>query len=806
MPSKAVCEGDGKEIDLDEAVLIERYDLVSKGPFKCTLCYGKMFVRGGGKRTKLHFAHYHDCEPLSSSRGGGGESEEHRRCKDLIAENKDLISIHTCICQRKYYDLKGMVAEKEGRVGQDKYKYDVLMKDSEDPQKGWIAVEVFKTHGVGEFKLKHVDEIEKNRYGLPRILQLDCMETIHEIEDALTKKRRMIHLYESYCSRICERCAGDDDYSESSDQHNDGGSSCNKKRKRKFNHSGSGWGAILREKDHTEETLRIADARRKEVLDYTTLNSVLKVEAVAGAGKSTLLKDYARKHCLDEDHKGLILCFNKDPKKELEEELKESGVSVKVDTLDHFFWHCWEKDDRNGKDGREMMGGKWSHEDLPGISEMCMNPKKHKKKAGKHSGCTICVPILEKSMEDFILSSNSEPCTRHCREHVQKTWTKNFEEFTPEALMFVRQIWNNVIEKCKKKQKIDLTSNLVKKLIQVGKGTETVGKSLDDLLGGYRFILVDECQDLSACEASLVLKARENATCIAVGDELQNINGFRGSSEEAFKDLDCSKTINLPCTWRFSYPLNAFVEYVCGNAGEQKYDLNLTSAREGGTKILQVSSITQCLSIEGVENVRGLSCIFRTNVGILNSLFELFGSKGPSAVHGEGPNAGLTVSAPSLVKKFGGNLQDFIDLYKFHVTGANPGISLVPSYCETFQDYKSHCYSCNKEDMGLACKFVENQAAKMNNNTMKFSAIIGRIKKAMVIDPKTENETVINFYTAHGAKGKTLDKVYVAEDFNLSSEENTRCLYVALTRAQTTCFLHDAIYELIEERSGQHIF
>lgn len=73
----------------------------------------------------------------------------------------------------------------------------------------------------------------------------------------------------------------------------------------------------------------------------------------------------------------------------------------------------------------------------------------------------------------------------------------------------------------------------------------------------YDFVFIDECQDLSAAQRALMLKAlKPNGRFIAVGDRRQAINGFAGASCDSF-DL----IANLPNTTEL--PLS--VNYRCGS-------------------------------------------------------------------------------------------------------------------------------------------------------------------------------------------------------------------------------------------------
>ena len=65
----------------------------------------------------------------------------------------------------------------------------------------------------------------------------------------------------------------------------------------------------------------------------------------------------------------------------------------------------------------------------------------------------------------------------------------------------------------------------------------------------YDFVFIDECQDLNACQRSLMLKAVKpnGGRFIAVGDPAQAIYGFAGADSDSFKKLtEIQNTTQLP--------------------------------------------------------------------------------------------------------------------------------------------------------------------------------------------------------------------------------------------------------------------
>ena len=67
----------------------------------------------------------------------------------------------------------------------------------------------------------------------------------------------------------------------------------------------------------------------------------------------------------------------------------------------------------------------------------------------------------------------------------------------------------------------------------------------------YKYVFVDECQDLSTAQRELMLEAAKGGRFVAVGDRNQAINGFCGADCESF-----DKIANLPNTKDRNYGRN----------------------------------------------------------------------------------------------------------------------------------------------------------------------------------------------------------------------------------------------------------
>lgn len=109
----------------------------------------------------------------------------------------------------------------------------------------------------------------------------------------------------------------------------------------------------------------------------------------------------------------------------------------------------------------------------------------------------------------------------------------------------------------------------------------------------YDWIFIDEAQDLSIAAVQLILKCFKRGTrFVAIGDKNQSINGFAGSSEEAFEFL-CNykhtQTFELPITYRCDKKITEFANKIvpslqCRNNAQQgkiKYSVKINEIKDG---------------------------------------------------------------------------------------------------------------------------------------------------------------------------------------------------------------------------------
>ena len=139
----------------------------------------------------------------------------------------------------------------------------------------------------------------------------------------------------------------------------------------------------------------------------------------------------------------------------------------------------------------------------------------------------------------------------------------------------------------------------------------------------YKFVLVDELQDVNGMEADIALKSAERF--IAVGDQKQAIFGFQGGSILNFEKFKNSTSFVLSENFRSTNPILFYSrDYFSSKTKEKKHALELKNLRNNEKKdgekpiIFEVSKdqipSTLCKLVKKhASNDRNLAVIARTN-------------------------------------------------------------------------------------------------------------------------------------------------------------------------------------------------
>jgi superfamily I DNA/RNA helicase len=117
----------------------------------------------------------------------------------------------------------------------------------------------------------------------------------------------------------------------------------------------------------------------------------------------------------------------------------------------------------------------------------------------------------------------------------------------------------------------------------------------------YKFVFIDECQDLNRAQRELMLCAARNGRFIAVGDRNQAINGFAGADCESFDkiaSIPATKELPLSVNYRCGRNMIALAKQIVPaiEAHDNAIDGVVTSVNEISLDLFQPNDMVLCRS------------------------------------------------------------------------------------------------------------------------------------------------------------------------------------------------------------------
>jgi ATP-dependent DNA helicase RecQ len=303
-------------------------------------------------------------------------------------------------------------------------------------------------------------------------------------------------------------------------------------------------------------------------------------------------------------------------------------------------------------------------------------------------------------------------------------------------------------------------------------------------------IMFDEFQDINKAEWELIdviLKKAENPRVIAVGDDDQNIYGFRGSSNAYmtfFRRKYNASLYTLPKNYR-SYPeIVDFNNKVLLKLKNRLKSQQLIAGKKRGEGVVNIvryqekhlghafSKYVQEQKLTGTRAV-----LTRTNMEALlvSTLLNELGCSTRLVAGFEG----FRVSDLFEIKCFDHQLKQNIK---------ESGIILETDWEDAIKWFRTHFknsmhYRTCKD---LIWKFHHTNPEK--KLLVDWREYCREINMEDAVKPD-KNKIIVS--TMHKAKGKEYDHVFMMlEDYNYSSAESRRLLYVASSRAKRTLHIH----------------
>lgn len=278
--------------------------------------------------------------------------------------------------------------------------------------------------------------------------------------------------------------------------------------------------------------------------------------------------------------------------------------------------------------------------------------------------------------------------------------------------------------------------------------------------GSYDVVMVDEAQDLNACQYRIAMNAvKPGGRVIAVGDDRQAIYAFRGADAEALqrfqRDLQ-AEALPLSVTYRCPSRVVALAQRVVPDfeaaPGAIEGRVTLTYEKEF---LAQVNE--------------GDAVISRTNAALTKYCLMLLGKGRRARIIG---------------RDLGSKLDEM--LARTHAYRITDALSQLTTYVNVETE---RLIAANKDDK--ADELFDNLEAlrAISENTTTVDDV--RRKMAGLFDEDDAvDKGIIPFMTVHKAKGLEFERVWMFEStFRISSIEGENLYYVAVTRAQRDLFL-----------------
>jgi ATP-dependent DNA helicase RecQ len=301
-------------------------------------------------------------------------------------------------------------------------------------------------------------------------------------------------------------------------------------------------------------------------------------------------------------------------------------------------------------------------------------------------------------------------------------------------------------------------------------------------------LVIDEAQDIDQDEFSLInalMEQNEEMRVIAVGDDDQNIYEFRGASSkylEQFIQVNKAVKHELVENYRSKNNLVGFTNQFVERIRHRLKDTPIIPHQTGNGKIKLVryqsgNLITPLVNDILTAEITGTTCVLTiTNEEALQITGLLLKNKMQAKLiqSNEGFSLFNLLEVRFLLDQL--DLADDIFIISDDVWSA-----AKRKLINEFQ------YS-NKLEF---CRTLIKEFETVNPKRRYKSDLVEFIRESKLEDFSGGNGETILVSTIHKAKGKEFDNVILMlEDFNLTTDEDRRQLYVAMTRAKQNLTIH----------------
>jgi DNA helicase-2/ATP-dependent DNA helicase PcrA len=279
--------------------------------------------------------------------------------------------------------------------------------------------------------------------------------------------------------------------------------------------------------------------------------------------------------------------------------------------------------------------------------------------------------------------------------------------------------------------------------------------------GSFDVVLVDEAQDLNACQYRLALNAvKPGGRVIAVGDDRQAIYAFRGADSDAIgrmtRDLKAA-VLPLSITYRCPQAVVRLAQRLVPDfeAGE--------GAPEGRVKIVNEKEFLGAVQA-------GDAVISRTNAALTKYCMTMLAAGKRARIVG---------------RDLGAKLESILS--RAHSSEIKAALSEMSAYVE---DESERLVAAKKDDK--AEELLDNMEAirAISEGLASVDRLRSKINALFADSDEGVDYGTIPCMTVHKAKGLEFDKVWMLEStFRINHTEGENLYYVAVTRAKKHLFL-----------------
>lgn len=301
-------------------------------------------------------------------------------------------------------------------------------------------------------------------------------------------------------------------------------------------------------------------------------------------------------------------------------------------------------------------------------------------------------------------------------------------------------------------------------------------------------LVIDEAQDMNEDEYNLVntlMNQNEEMRVIAVGDDDQNIYGFRGSSSKYFEQfIQVNKAFKYELieNYRSKRNLVEFTNQFVSKIHHRLKENHIIAKQTDNGKIklvrYQSKNLTTPLVYDILStNLAGTTCVLtKTNEEALQ-IVGLLLKQG--------------IQAKLIQTNDGFSLYNLLEV-RFFLSRLNLADDVFIINDDVWENAKRELVTKFRNSTKLeVCKNIIKDFEATNPKKKYKSDLEVFIRESRLEDFFTENGETIIVSTIHKAKGKEYDNVFLMlENFNPATDEAKRQLYVAMTRAKQNLTIH----------------